>query len=158
MCVTSHPTLLPPSLLAISPSAQKLLLSDLYVTANSVPEDEGPGSGKTLGHRFCGQHRQNGHSSGFLYFSYFSRQPRSTWAFLLLTGDPTWVWHWGPGSAAGLWVGLQLMTLEPTHLASWLTLGGAPEPPLASCSVNMARLVVRNCQRVPSDGTVWKMP
>lgn len=35
--------------------------------------------------------------------------------------------------------------------------GRAPEPLLASCSVNTARLMVRNCQRVPSDGTVWKM-
>lgn len=34
----------------------------------------------------------------------------------------------GPGSTAGLLVGLYQMSLQPTYLASWLTLGGPRSP------------------------------
>lgn len=138
-CVTRHPTLPPPSLLSISPSSQQLLLSDVHVTDNPVPEDESPGSGKAPG---TGYGASTDRVSTPLVFcvliSPCSLDPQGpsfcslgTWtqpAMAPHSPDPTLVWHGSPGSAAGLWVGLHLMTLEPTHLASWLTLGGSPSP------------------------------
>lgn len=159
------PPLLPPSLPTISPSSPE--------GANPVPEDESPGPGKALGHGFGDQQRQSGQSSGFLCLSYFPciLDPRTP-AF---SSQGAWPTHMDPASPRPH----SPQTQPGLALASWLCSrpvgeaspndteahspglladpGRAPEPPLASCSVNRARLMVRNCQRVPSDGTVWKM-
>lgn len=73
-----------------------------------------------------------------------SRGPSQCWPQTYL--NSAWVWHRAPGSADGLWVGLHQMT-PAAHLPGFLAdPGWALQPLLASCSVNMARLMVRNCQ------------